>query len=704
SAESSTDSAHLEQSLARVREIAALPDADAAVRTAAETVAAKLTTRVRQLKAAQVWAGLAARKKQFAASAGAVVVAIGAFAGIRALLRPVPLVSLQVTASPAGATIKAGQHVCNTAPCEFQLKPGDYAIDVRLDGYRPVVRQIHVDAAHHTPVGIALQPLPASVQIVTNFASGRVSMDGEDKGELQNGQLTLGNLPFGTHRLSVSGPDGQAAVSFRTSAGQVPAVSGSIAAKDVDAVAIGNMGSAARLNSLRPGEPVLLDGRPAGETSRGGLQLHDLSPGNRELKVAGRTLLLSVGQQPTLSLVLNADRNVGSLIVETGREDNATVTVDGRRYGQTVHGIFRLPLDARDRPYQVRVEKNGYRVNPPVLPARIQKGDEFRAAFRLEAIPKPPQLASLTLSGGAPGTQILVDGASAGVVAADGSFSTSVQAGDHEIELRKDGYVAKRLPRSFSAGATLSLGKTDLQLSPVPPTAAQLEAQDWEQVRSSTDLAAIDDFLRKHPGGAHAEEAKARDAQLRQQSQAGAARRADQNAWDAADKSKKSSLQDYLARFGSGSHAQEARALIIQIEKQDADALAAQRAQQQKEKDRAQAQLHSLDNEAVLQAVSAFEAAYNRLNLKALQSVWPGMPKNTADSFRDQFRYTKTLRFQIRPSGQPVVSGDSATVNCARTLDLTTKDGQHAGVADERVRVTLNRAGSGWVIRAITPY
>lgn len=693
-AEAGTDVARLEELLARTREITGLPEADAEVKAAAETTGAQISGHIRRLKTAQAWAAVAARKKQILAGAAAVVVALGAFFGIREFLRPVPLMALQVTSSPEHAAVKVGNQSCTSTPCEFQLKPGDHPLEVRLEGYQPVIQQVHIGTTRPQPLTISLQPLPASIQVSTNFASGRVSLDGKDRGELQNGQFTIADVPFGKHQLAISGRDGQAHVSFQTAAGKLPSISGPINAQGVDALAIANLGGSARLNSIRTGEPALLDGKSVGQTSQSGLALQNLAVGNRELKIGDRSFVMSVTDRPTLRVIANADRNVGSLVVDTGGEDSVTVTVDGKSYGRTAHGIFRLPLDARDKPYSVRVEKNGYRVSPAVMQATIKKDGEVRAAFHLEAIPPPPQLASLNITGAAPGTQVVLDEKSAGTTGTDGSFSTGIQPGVHQIELRRDGYVSKRFQRSFTAGNAVALGKSDAVLSPVPPTPAQLEARDWEQVRESNDLATLDEFLRKYPHGAHADEVRARETQLRQQAQAGAARRADQTAWDATDKGKKASLQDYLTRFGSGLHAQEARTLMAHIDKQEADALAAaQRAQQ-----------NSLEDAAILKAIAAFEAAYNHQDLKGLRSAWPTMPKSTGDSFRDQFRYTKSLTFQLRPAGQPVVNGDAATVNCTRTLDLTTKDGQHAGVSNERVRVTLGRGGSGWVINSITPY
>ncbi len=140
----------------------------------------------------------------------------------------------------------------------------------------------------------------------------------------------------------------------------------------------------AKLSSAQSNETVAVDGKSSGVISPGGLEIPNLVEGNRELTIGQRSLVMSVRPEPSLTLVLTSDRNVGSLIVETGSEDNATVGLNGKTIGQTSHGILRIPLDVASAPYVVRVEKKGYRVQPPgTRRAESAKGEEAKAAFRL---------------------------------------------------------------------------------------------------------------------------------------------------------------------------------------------------------------------------------------------------------------------------------------------------------------------------------
>ena len=113
---------------------------------------------------------------------------------------------------------------------------------------------------------------------------------------------------------------------------------------------------------------------------------------------------------------------------------------------------------------------------------------------------------------------------------------------------------------------------------------AQLEAEDWRRVGGSSSPDELENFVRRHPGSAHANDARTRAAQLRQQSQQAAARQPEQTAWDSTNKASKAGLQDFLLRYGNGTHAEDARTRIAEIEKREAEAAtAAATARQQAE-------------------------------------------------------------------------------------------------------------------------
>jgi len=215
------------------------------------------------------------------------------------------------------------------------------------------------------------------------------------------------------------------------------------------------------------------------------------------------------------------------------------------------------------------------------------------------------------------------------------------------------------------------------------PDGAVQESADWQRVARNPSVADVEDFLRKHPGGANSAEAH---------------RALERLEWNAINRTSKAALLQFLSRHGDGSHAQEARSLLAGIEAADVEELAA--AQRTKE----QAARTANDLRTVADTLKAFENAYNRRDLAELQRLWNPMPKVVADNFRDQFRQAKELAFRLQPSAAPSPSGNTATAVCTRTLSFTARTGQRPPETSERVRVTLDRAGSEWVIRSIVAF
>jgi PEGA domain len=325
-----------------------------------------------------------------------------------------------------------------------------------------------------------------------------------------------------------------------------------------------------------------------------------------------------------------------------------------------------------------------------------------------------PASARLEITGAVAGAQVKVDGQLIGETDSKGAIEHDVTPGAHTIELSREEYAPVRVAGEFRSGKTLrfddkSIALAKLQKRPSTPAVApplptlsasalpdpiQVEAQDWAQIANSAIPDDFDAFLRNHPGGAHAAEARTRASDLRQQAHARATQQADQAAWEKTGLNDREHLQEYLSRFPSGAHAQEARTRLADLDKQAADALAAQRSREQADRDQSK---RANDRQAIVGVLNSFEAAYNRKDLEALQRLWNAMPATT---LRNQFREATDLKFQLQLAGQPEIDGNSATAICTRALSYKGQSGGRFSV-NERVKVTFNREASGWSIRTI---
>ena len=169
---------------------------------------------------------------------------------------------------------------------------------------------------------------------------------------------------------------------------------------------------------------------------------------------------VATGNQPAAQSV----RDVGTLLVTAG-QDGAKVFLNGKLQRQlTRSGQLRLPnLEPKD--YVVQVSKSGFQ-DPSPQNIQIRKGEEARLIFNLQ-----PQLrmATLTIQGAVPGTAVLVDQAPVGTIQSDGSLNiSSVNPGDHTVELRKERFKPRQLKKHFVAGGSISLAAADTALEAAP--------------------------------------------------------------------------------------------------------------------------------------------------------------------------------------------------------------------------------------------
>ena len=316
----------------------------------------------------------------------------------------------------------------------------------------------------------------------------------------------------------------------------------------------------------------------------------------------------------------------------------------------------------------------------------------------------------LEIVGALPQARVTIDGRPIGETDGAGRLRAEVAPGRHAVGISKDGYQPAQFEGRFKAGSAPvrpSSRQMAMAKLPSPPAAAtpapgppaapkavetkpvDTDAQDWGRVANGGNIQDLQDYLRKHPGGAHEKDAQAQIARIQQADAA----RADQTAWDAVDKANKAALQDFVAHHGNSAHVADARGLLDGIQRREAADAAAELKKKADQEGRAKA-----DAQAVVRTLTDYEAAFNHMDLTSMERLYSPMPA----ALREQFRGLKSVTFSMKPTGAPVVNGDTATVTCTRSQSAVGKDSRRYPSPTEQVRVTLSRTGSGWVIREIT--
>jgi hypothetical protein len=373
---------------------------------------------------------------------------------------------VDVRTDPEGATILVNERMSGTSNLQLKLAPGTYRINANRDGYRPFETSVTVTAGHSASVNMSLQPWPTTLRLLTDLASAAITFDGKPQSNPQGGQLILDNVSSGTHTLTIGSGATGTSIRFDARDGSPPVVTSLEPAKDTSAILITNLGTRARVYSSQKAGPVTLDGKPAGNLDPLGVELKDVPAGDHEITIGEgqehRKVVYETAKVPALTIYLNNDQKdqTGTILVMTG-EDGATVSIDGHTIRVTTQrGQMRIP-NLPERQYTIAVSKDGFQ---PVPDQRItvKKGEEAKAVFPLRPI---PTVSTLRLSGGIPGTLVLVDGKTVGTVAQDGSMpAVQVASGSHTIHLRRDEYKPKTFQLNFPGGKDVALSGTDVTL------------------------------------------------------------------------------------------------------------------------------------------------------------------------------------------------------------------------------------------------
>jgi len=378
-------------------------------------------------------------------------------------ISPVTVLPVRVHTSPAGATIRINNEVRGVSDLQLQLPPGNYQVAAELGGYQTGIASLEAKSGAPNSVDLVLQPVLSSVKLSSDSGTGRVVLDDFPAIDLEGGQGSLNSILAGNHKLKFEGPQGSAEFSFSTSTGSPPAVVGSIAAKKLVAVVISNLGSRVRIYCSESDSSASLDQQAPAKLPADGLDLQNVSPGQHQLLVtrAGDqySLAIDAGQSPTLAAYLQSGKNIGTLTVVT-TEDGVTVSVNGRaQKGLTRGGQLRI-ANLEPKEYTISVSKAGFKDAAPQKVV-IRKGEQ-KLIFPMVALPR---VATLSIRGGTPGAQALLDDKLLGSVQADGTLSVAnISPGDHSIVLRKDRFESKRLQKHFDAGIETSIAGADAVL------------------------------------------------------------------------------------------------------------------------------------------------------------------------------------------------------------------------------------------------
>jgi hypothetical protein len=363
----------------------------------------------------------------------------------------------------------------------------------------------------------------------------------------------------------------------------------------------------------------------------------------------------------------------GTLLIRAG-DAGISVFVNGAQYGRTPKGgTLQIPVLPAGDHYEVRLEKPGFQ---SVTQERVQilADRETRLDVKLSPISQVAIDNLLLISQAPAGTEVSVDGKTVGLTNAEGEISVKVEPGEHEIELKKEGYLTRNFPQHFGPGRNViegglqpdptalalaaalrsnELGKLQEFLGQYPnsESAAQVRAKmedlEWNKDRDSNDPRQVQEFINKYPNGAHIAEAQQLANRLI----------AEDTDWRSVQvNASPELLQRFIATYPHSRHLEEA--------------------------------LRLKDQGEIFQVIQAYQDSYNHGDLKKLLEVWPTCPPIVQSFFKDKRSGTVTLSAQ----GDPVVKGKLAS------LMVAIKTVTETGDSEKTVPFSFKKENDVWVI------
>ena len=377
----------------------------------------------------------------------------------------------------------------------------------------------------------------------------------------------------------------------------------------------------------------------------------------------------------------NPAQATATLVVEAGAPD-ALVFVDGAPAGRTnADGKFTSVVPAAT--HSIRVEKVGY-VTPPERRITMARDRSATITLRLA-----PQLAKVEVPS-----------------------ITPARGGPANTAAATNGGAAIATNPPANTGSSGSAGRLTTNappLTPAAPAKSDAEEQNWTVARASSNASEVQSFLDRYPNSQHVSEAQARlenltwsatnsndasslRAYLSRFPNSVHSRDAESKlvelAWSSLNKSDEQALRAFVQQNSGSPHRAEAQTLIDQIQKQRAEA---ERQAQQKATQTAPQQLQV---QGITAAIDAFNSAWEKRETRDLRAVWPGVPKRYLDAMSQS---GATLVMSLRPTGTPILSGDTGMVTC----NLSTRTTDHGKVVAENqktVLVQLKKDGDHWLI------
>ena len=380
-------------------------------------------------------------------------------------------ISASIQTTPADATVTVnGETRSGTLDLDSNAT---YDVVVSRARYKTV----HEAAKHpEAQWKFILDPEPVRLHLSTSEKSGTILVDNVEKGALTEGMPDMEIPADGAGHVIALRNGNKEILSFGFAAkpGETPRVS---ALKPRDLIIVSSLGSETSVYSGSTDLRANLAGQEPQPIPAEGLKLSGVSTTNNELAFSNKDLpkiLIDLGNAPVLYVGLNADTNVAYMAVQSNVQ-TARLFVDGREVRANKPGNWPAVV-RKPGQHTVKVTADGY--DDYTQQVGFVKDQPVQLAVEL----KPNVVATsafLSIEGGTPGAEVLVDGVSVKTLDTSGAARIDVTSQSHKIGFRKEHFESPdAVARAFTRGQEIKLGANEAKLKEMGRIQFQVTPQD----------------------------------------------------------------------------------------------------------------------------------------------------------------------------------------------------------------------------------
>lgn len=212
--------------------------------------------------------------------------------------------------------------------------------------------------------------------------------------------------------------------------------------------------------------------------------------------------------------------------------------------------------------------------------------------------------------------------------------------------------------------------------------AQQKDSEEWERLRSTADVAMLQQFIVSHPSSKFADLAS---------------HRIDEIEWERVDKKDPAAVKAFLRSHpdmnleapGSGARERAREQPAANTVAMGPPAASISAPAQTKPDN-----LNAFEN-----ALDRMIRAYEARSVDQLREAWPSISTDFVKRTQKAFKEADRIRMTLRRVGEPEIDGDTALITCWRTIVTVYSGSEHA--TDAKIVVRLRRTGGDWFVDAI---